>query len=131
MAIPNKKSVIEGMNKSKPKFTVKRLVTLPLWKWADGVEKAFTCDDEIKLGRIVASKTKNNDGKEMEPASIMHVTDLETGAKCQLIVGAVLKSTLEENYPGNSYVGLSFTSTQSKVEGKRYRAYSLAEVELN
>lgn len=118
-------------------FKIKKRVTLPLWKWSDGVEKFFTVTGEIHIGRAVSDKRPANaEGKKaeksavvMEPAHIATVIDLTTRQECEIIVGAVLKSTLEENYPNHGYVGKSFASIQSKVEGKRYRQYTLTEIE--
>lgn len=122
---------------SLPGFKIKKRVTLPLWKWTDGVEKFFTITGAIHTGRAVSDKREADaDGKKpgksaivMEPANIATVIDLTTKQECEIIVGAVLKSTLEENYPNETYVGKSFSSIQSKVEGKRYRQYTLTEIE--
>jgi hypothetical protein len=114
------------------KLKVRRQVTLPLWKWADGVEKYFEVMSPIRKGKAV-STTKSKDGVEdgvvMKPADLMTVRNLETGVECELIVGAVLKSTMIESYDGETYVGRMFSATQTKIEGKRYRAYSLNELE--
>lgn len=124
------------MNHSK--YVVKALVTLPLWKWQDGVEKAFRIETPIVLGKAVKDRgpagVKGEEkggpkGVQMEPAHICNVTNLETGELMQIITGSVLKGNLEDNYPDQSYVGKCFISTQSKIEGKRYKGYSLAEIE--
>lgn len=117
-------------------FTVVRRVTLPLWKWADGIEKFYRPTGAIHTGRTVSdTREVGEDGKKkgastvkMEPAQIMTVIDLETNRECELIVGHILKSNLEDNYPKETYVGKSFSSIQSKVEGKRYRQYTLTEI---
>jgi len=116
------------------KYTVTKLVTLPLWKWQDGVEKAFRIETPIVLGKAVkdrgpAGADKGTKGAvEMEPAHVCNVIDLETGELKQIITGTVLMGNLQENYPDGAYVGKCFISTQSKIEGKRYKAYSLAEI---
>lgn len=116
------------------KYTITALVTLPLWKWLDGVEKAFRVESAIVLGKAVkdrgpAGADKGAKGAvEMEPAHVMNVIDLDTGELKQVITGTVLMGNLQENYPDDSYVGKCFISTQSKIEGKRYKAYSLAEI---
>lgn len=119
-------------------FTVKSLVTLPLWKWADGIEKAFKIVSPIRIGKALSDRRAKVDdsddagtkrGPNMEPAHVAQVVNLETGELCTLIFGAVLKGTLEDSYPSDSYVGKCFVSTQSKIEGKRYKGYSLAEIE--
>lgn len=118
-------------------FVVKKLVTLPLWKWQDGVAKFFKITSPIVLGKAVDDKRAKKDegdesapaGVKMAPAHICNVVNLETAEVCQIIVGSVLKGNLEESYPNASYVGKCFMSTQSKIEGKRYKGYSLAEIE--
>ncbi len=116
------------------KYTVLSLVTLPLWKWQDGTEKAFKILTPIVLGKVVkdrgaAGETAGADkAKAMEPAHVCNVVNLETGEQCQIITGSVLMGNLKEAYPDDSYVGRCFISTQTKIEGKRYKGYSLAEI---
>lgn len=69
-------------------------------------------------------------GKQMDPATICQVTNLETGERQTLICGSVLESTLDESYPGGKYVGVCFGITKhAKASGKRYNTYSIDEIE--
>lgn len=120
-----KESETTNPNFDPSKFQLKS-VTLPLWKWQDGVTKYFTIDGQMKLGRVVQKAGK--DGAKMEPATVAPVTRLDNNTKAEIICGAVLKSTLEDTYADHSYVGKSFAVTQSEVPGKRYRAYSVSEI---
>ena len=113
-----------------PQFNVKKVVTIPLWKWLDNVQKYVRFDGEIHVGKVVANTIKGKTDIKMEPANVARVTDLSTDRECELIVGSVLKSTLEEEYPGHQYVGKSFQIRQYKIEGKRYRGYEVTEIEL-
>ena len=114
------------------KIRILKTITVPLWKWADNEEKVFRIEEPIRIGKAMKA-TADKDGKpgkEMEPAHVVRVTRLDVGMECEIIVGAVLMGNLEENYPNQSYVGKCFISQQTKAEGKRYRNYSLAEVDI-
>lgn len=112
--------------KNKPfKREVAKVVTLPLFKWTVGVELCFSADSPIFKGKEIKGV---GDAAKMEPADLMNVTNLETGEQGQIIVGAVLKGIMEETYPDAEYVGKRFAVTQSKVDGKRYKAYQVLEL---
>lgn len=111
-----------------PGFKVKKIVTVPLWKWTDGVPKFFTILEPVRLS--TAKQTAGGkDGKKMDPAHVALVKDLATGNEQTLIFGAVLLSNLNESYANEGYVGKSFQVVQSKIEGKRYKGYSISEIE--
>ena len=134
-------SVVRGTRIDITKIGVTRLVTLPTWKWADGETKYFRCESEIREGRSIDSKTLRDSGEvikpskkdepKMAPARIMQVTDLQSGTRCEMVVGAVLESNLIETYEKGTYVGKCFQVTRSKVEGKRYKNYSLIEIDIS
>lgn len=102
-----------------------RSVTLPLIKWVNGVEKYFRFDGAAFIGKEV----KQTGTKKMEPATLAHVTDLESGEQGQIILATVLRKILDEEYPDNSYVGRSFAITQHRVDGKAYNTYTIEEIE--
>lgn len=109
-------------------FKVKKLVTIPLLKIV--VDRPINV---FVVSPIHKGKEQKNtkDGVSMEPADLLHCINLETFAPCQIIVGAVLGSSLRENYPEASYVGKAFRIVQSKVENKRYKAYDVVELEID
>lgn len=107
------------------KVKVKRVVTLPLRKWKVDEPAYLRFESEIFTG-----KQLKGSNEELAPADLANCIDLETGEQVQIIVGAVLKSTLNDEYPNNGYVGKSFMITQSKVEGKRYKTYRVVEIEV-
>ena len=118
----------EPKQPDKPKgFTPKvvKQVTLPILKKADNETVYIAVLGPIFQGKQVSGK----DAEKMEPAQLMNCCNLETGEECQIICNAVLKSTLEENYPDEGYVGKAFSIMQYKVEGKRYKNYKIAEIE--
>lgn len=99
-----------------------------LWKWEDGVEKVFTVLGPIRVGRTV-SNPRNGIAKAPD---VVSVRDLEDGGDKEILVGQVLKSTLSENYPDDSYVGKTFACTQSAPPaGKRYKSMTVNEVEID
>lgn len=113
-----------------PGFKVKKIVTVPLWKWVDGEAKFFTILEPIRLSTAKQKAGgKGDKEKDMEPAHVALVRDLATGNEQTLIFGAVLLSNLDESYPDKGYVGKSFQVIQSKIEGKRYRGYAISEIE--
>jgi len=70
------------------------------------------------------------DGKTKEPATLCNVIDLKTGEPAQIILNAVVKSVLAEEYPSDAYVGLCFAITKrARVQGKSYDPFSIEEIE--
>lgn len=106
----------------------KKMVTLPQLKMSDGKTIYVRIESEITASKVVSDR-KGKDGETMKPADVCNVTNLETGEMATIICGTVLKNKLEETYENNGYVGRSFEITQHKVEGKRWRSYSIAELE--
>lgn len=109
-----------------PQFEVVRKVTLPVLKKEDGKEIYVQFTSPIYRGKEL--KGKNSD--KMEPADLAQIIDLTTGEEMTLICNAVLKGTLEEEYPNEEYVGKQFAILQSKVPGKRYKNYTIKEIKL-
>jgi len=101
-------------------------VTLPLLKKEDDRPVYIKSIGAIYKGKQVNGK----EADKMEPADLMNIVNLETGEEMQIICNAVMKSTFNEEYPDDSYIGKCFRVTQMKVEGKRYKNYSIAEIEV-
>lgn len=85
------------------------------------------------LSAIHVSKTniepKPGEDKE-KPSDIVIALDLETGELVTVIISAVAKGLLEENYPEIGYKGLSFMfCNKGKREGKRYNDIEMTEIE--
>ena len=109
-------------------YNLKKTLGGSLWKWQDGVEKVFTVVGPIRAGKAVSNPRS---GIAKAP-DIMSVRDAEDGDEKEILVGAVLKSSLVENYPDDSYVGLTFACTQGAVRaGTRYKTMAVAEVEVD
>ena len=108
-------------------YNLKKTLGGSLWKWEDGTEKVFTILGPIRAGKAVSNPRS---GIAKAP-DIMSVRDAADGNDKEILVGAVLKSSLIENYPDDVYVGLTFACTQGAVKvGTRYKTMSVAEVEV-
>ena len=108
-------------------YKIAKALNSGLWKWEDGVEKVFTILGPIRVGRTVANP-RNGIAKAPD---ILSVRDVEDGNEKEILVGQVLKSSLSENYPDDSYVGKTFACTQSAPPtGKRYKQMAVNEVEI-
>jgi hypothetical protein len=109
-------------------YNLKKTLGGSLWKWQDGVEKVFTVVGPIRAGKAVASPRS---GIAKAP-DVMTVRDAEDNNEKDILVGAVLRSSLTENYPDDSYVGITFACTQGAVKvGTRYKTMQVAEVEVD
>lgn len=108
-------------------FKVVKNVTLPLLKQSDDTTVYVRIDSAIFKGKEIKG---TGEAAKMEPADLMNVTELESGEQMQMIANAVLKGNLEEEYPEEGYVGKCFAVTRMKVEGKRYKNYSIQEIEV-
>ena len=107
-------------------FKIARRVTLPLSKWKNEDSKYLRIDCAIFEGKEIAEK---NGEAEKKPANLFNATDLLTGEIVQVIAATVLKGTLTEEYPDDSYVGKMFEITQHRDTAKKYNTYSITEIE--
>jgi len=108
-------------------YNLKKTLGGSLWKWEDGTEKVFTILGPIRAGKSVANPRS---GIAKAP-DIMSVRDAADGNDKEILVGAVLRSSLTENYSEDAYVGLTFACTQGAVKpGTRYKTMTVSEVEL-
>jgi len=108
-------------------YNLKKTLGGSLWKWQDGVEKVFTIISPIRAGKAVSNPRS---GIAKAP-DVMTVRDAEDGNEKDILVGAVLRSSLTESYPDDTYVGLTFACTQGAVKaGTRYKTMTVAEVEI-
>lgn len=105
----------------------KKLLTRPVLKYVVGVANYVLIETAAHIGKEMKPGA---DGKKKEPATLCNVIDLKTGEPAQLILNAVVKSVLAEEYPNETYVGLCFSITkQERVQGKQYDPFSIEEIE--
>ena len=109
------------------KVKVVKAVTRPTLSLEVGKPVYVQITKPLYVGKEIKGSEKKADTK---PADIADVINLETGKEQQLVIGAVVKSNLEESYEKNAYVGKSFMITKlEKKEGKRYFNYEISEIE--
>lgn len=109
-------------------FSVKRMVTLPLLKHADGATVFIKIKGAIFTGKQVKTEGKVNE----KPADLVNIQEMVSGRDMQYIVSAIVKSNLEELYPDQSYVEKCFAIRKGEtVVGKRYKGYEILEIEDN
>ena len=115
--------------KQEPEFEFKviKKVTLPVLKISINKEYFVKIDDKIFQGKKLENDKKDN----KEPAYLVNVTDLKSGEQGQIVLNKVLKETLLEEYPEDSYVGLCFQIIKKpKDTGKDYHTFSLVQIEV-
>lgn len=110
------------------KFKKVRNVTLPLLKLVENHAVYVRMDSAMFEGKQIDDKK--------EPATLINVTNLETGEECQIIAPTVLKGILTDDYPNDGYVGKSFSLVMHKVMDKadpnklKYNKFDVAEIEV-
>lgn len=112
-----------------PMFKVKKNITLPLIKPQLDVPVYVKVMEPIFTGKDIKTA---GDKKNMEPAQLMNVINLETGEEAQMIVPTVLNGIFADEYKDDAYVGLGFRIVKHpKTSGKAYHPFSVAELDLS
>jgi hypothetical protein len=108
-------------------FVVKKRLTIPLLKLTEGNTQYVKITAPMHLGK----EQKAKDGeKKKEPAMLANCVNLQDGSECQIILSAVVKSVLEDEYPNSAYVGKCFAITkQGRAPGKSYNQFDVVEIE--
>lgn len=104
----------------KPAIQKIKQVTLPVHKLRKGVEYYFKITGPMHVGKKIDDKK--------EPATIFEAIDCETGELGIVVTTTILRKELNENYPGDSYVGKFFSVSVNPIPGKDYNGVSLAEI---
>lgn len=129
------------------KFVKARNVTLPLLKIKEGTEYVITMLTAMALGKQMPPKTeqitdpvtgevKTITKPPEAPATVAQVRVLQDapgakdGEEYQMLCNTIFAKELREQYANDSYVGKSFAFTVFKIDGKRYKGCSIAEVTL-
>lgn len=112
-------------------FKTKKILTRPLLKFEEGKPRYVKIDAKMYIGKDMKVRESDKDKPKKEPAMLANVINLETGEEAQIIVSAVVKSVLEEEYPNDTYVGRGFAITKlGRAAGRQYFAYNVEEIEL-
>lgn len=76
-------------------------------------------------------KPRGRAKRTMEPPTVAEVYDLKAKRTWSIIIGAVVKARLKENYDNDDYVGKTFHMVKHAQEkGKRYSRYTVEEIEV-
>lgn len=103
-------------------------LTLDILKFVEMEPRYVKITGAIHLGKD--QKAAGEDGKKREPAHLAPCINLEDGSECQIIVSAVVLSTLNDEYPVDGYVGKCFAIVKkNRVPGKQYFPYGVEEIE--
>lgn len=113
-----------------PAFRTVKLVTKPVLKWVPNRARYFTVNGAIYQAEQAVNREGEKVGKYDTPPFLLPVIDLSTGEEALAIAYSVLRKELESAYPGDGYVGRSFSITQLKAEGKSYALWAIAEIEV-
>ena len=110
-------------------FKKAKSVTVPVLKLMPDVPVYIRAEQKMEMSKQIATKKVGD--KPMDPATIMHVTDLDSDNENILIVGKVLEGVINDTYPDHSYVGKCFEIINHGKRGdKKYNTYSVTEIEL-
>lgn len=102
------------------KFQRVRAVTQSVLKLPTGQSRYLYLIDPMTVGKKIDDKK--------EPATLCHAVDMETGEEGVIICPMVLQKELNENYPGESYVGKGFEISKTRDPEKKYNHVSISEV---
>lgn len=108
-------------------------VTLPLLKMKDdGTSYYVKITSEIYPGKDNKTGKPAEGDQTQKVPDLIQVIDLETGEEKELIVSAVLKAELEEQYPELAYKGKMFRLQKfAKADGKKYATFQIAEIVID
>jgi hypothetical protein len=109
---------------------VKKSLTPPVLKLEEDVTHYIKITAPMYVGRVIKDDKRKEGDKEREPATIIDCVNLDGGEVCQVIATAVIKSTLSESYPDNTYVGKSFSIKKAgRQPGKQYNKFEINELD--
>jgi hypothetical protein len=112
-----------------PTVKVKRQITVPTLTWPENTSIIFKAVGKIHQGK----ELKNTRGGKANfgAAEILHI-QAPNGALRAIVIGAVLKSELQDNYPNDSYEGKWFRAHKfapNAAKEQRYATYMVEEIE--
>ena len=107
------------------KFKKKRRISQNQLKLQIGVPVYVQIEGTFHEGKKLDDKR--------DPATLAEVIDLETGENALIVVPSVVKSSIEEQYPNEKYVGLQFEieKLQKDNPDKKYFPYRVTEIEVD
>jgi hypothetical protein len=113
------------------KFQKLRQITLPVLKMSPGKMRYVAFIGPMHVGReLKGGKNVDPSKPKKEPAVVAHCLDMETGEEGTLICAAMLRSELDDNYPGGAYVGRGFEISHTRTPDRDYNIVSVCEVSV-
>lgn len=118
-----------------PSKIKRKPVQLPVLRFEDEVERFLRIETPFVRSTRAQIEGKGGKGsgggkKGMAPATVCSATDVQTGEMGTIVANQLLVGDLEEKYPKQAYVGLTFGITRhAKEKGKRYFKFSIFEIE--
>lgn len=101
----------------------RRTLTVPVLKLEDEKEYQVTILDKFRTSQ---AQSLAEGKRQMDPATVCTVENLDDGKRYTLILNKVLLGVITEAFPGEAYVGESFAFTRhAKAKGKRYHTFSV------
>lgn len=94
-------------------------------------QTAFTPDTTSFSERV--RRRKETPGEKPAPMQIADIVNLQTGEEMRLVAHQVLKNTMDENYPSESYIGKDFRIIKTPKKGGiggKYFAFAIVEIKL-
>jgi hypothetical protein len=101
-------------------FKVKKNVTVALFKLVPGEDNFFHVQGSMHIGEKIGDR---------EPATLMHVINMQTGEEGQIICPTILQKELAKQYENDTYVGKRFWLRITRVPEKKYNMVEISELE--
>jgi hypothetical protein len=100
-------------------FKTKKQITVPVLKLENGQTRYFKCASNIYEGKAIDDK---------KAPAVVNAFDLQTGEAGMIILPTIAVNELMQGYP-QGVAGLCFALTKRSLEGKKYNAVDLSEIE--
>ena len=83
------------------------------------------------VGPMYEGKAAKDDKR--QPPTLAEVIDLETGENAVIVCPEVVKSTLNESFPNEGYIGKQFSIEKLAQDNpeKKYFPYRISEIEVS
>lgn len=117
------------------KMRVKQMLSVPVLQCSkEGQYVEFIIDTTMRRADPLETDKKPDGTLKKEPPTIANVTQIRedgTTTPAIFLFAAVVKNEIEKLYPNGGYVGHAFAvKAMDKPEGKKFRPYMVAELDL-
>jgi hypothetical protein len=104
---------------------IKRHVSIQVLSFPNGSSLIFRALSPIYKGKEI----KGEGAKRKSQVDLLNIQSVAGSVRC-LVLGAVLKSEIEENYPTGGHIGRWYYVTKHQPKpGQDYATYTIAEIE--